>query len=41
VLTLSLACLAVVDDKSFLEKLVAADGNPREFARVMTKTAAL
>ncbi|GAA5855882.1 hypothetical protein JCM9279_001156 [Rhodotorula babjevae] len=30
-----------VDDKSFLEKLVAADGNPREFARVMTKTAAL
>ncbi|BGP39668.1 hypothetical protein JCM10450v2_003638 [Rhodotorula kratochvilovae] len=30
-----------IDDKAFLEKLVAADGNPREFTRVMTKNAAL
>lgn len=32
---------AVVDDKAFLEKLVAADGNPREFTRALTQTMAV
>ncbi|GAA6000998.1 mitochondrial 37S ribosomal protein mS29 RSM23 [Rhodotorula paludigena] len=31
----------VVDDKAFLEKLVAADGNPREFTRALTQTMAV
>lgn len=37
----SLPVLAAVDDSSFLERLVATDGNPRLFMRALSKNIAV